>query len=258
MQGWKPCARGPYCRTARRDADDILHPGTTPWVYCTPCQDDIRRALDELPELYAALADRLRNRPRSAVGERLTTTRTTSSTVPIDLDVDQLMTNIGHILAGWEGRVRAMIGLPPAPTNVSWSRRHDMVARACATLVRHLPTLIGLPPEPMRRAVHLEEADQLPEDILGVVRPSYIEAYPALSGADAGREILYLHRRAEIVSGHIAPVTLLSGVACPQCGLMMLTRRAGEDTVTCGYCRHRISRSDYEEWTRHLAEKMLS
>lgn len=252
MDGWRECARGRYCRTGRRSEDGEVVPGRSPWTYCDPCVADIARALDALPGLYVELGGRLRTR-RQGSGERVATT-TVHPSAPIDLDTDRLMVNIAALLGSWEERVRVMVGLPPAPVDVSWTRRPAMVARACQTLGEHVPTLIGLPPEPMRRVIKIEDADLLPDDVLGVVRPSYVDAYPDLSGADAGREILWLHRRAEIATGHVNRLVVLDGVACPRCGLMMLTRRVGEDTVSCGACLHRIPRADYEQWTKTLAE----
>lgn len=250
----RECARGRHCRSSTRDDEGALHPALTGNVFCDADTANIRRALNTLPDLYQELGHRLTTRQQTGTGERVSSSRTEPPS-PIDLDAERLMTNIGALVGSWEERVRAAVGFPAAPVDVSWGNRPEMVARACTTLTFLVPRLVALPPEPMRRALTHEDLGALPEDVLGVVRPAYVDVYPELSGADAGREILWLHRRAETATGNTAPVVALDGVACPSCGLMMLSRRSGEDTVSCGACNHAITGDDYTTHVQTLVER---
>ncbi|WP_160050747.1 hypothetical protein [Nocardiopsis sp. FR4] len=251
----RECARGRHCRSATTTLEGHLSPALTSRTFCDPCAADITHALHQFPEHYEELGHLLREKNRHTTAEKVSTSRPEPPS-PLDLEVDRLMVNMGDLLVSWEERVRAVAGLDPAPANVSWGQRTEMIRRACLVLARFVPTLIGLSPEPMRRVLTTEDLGKLPEDVLGVVRPEYVDAYPDLSGADAGREILWLHRRAEAVTGQAVKTVTLDGVPCPSCGLMMLTRRAGEDAVWCAGCRTAIPIGEYTEWTCQLTRQV--
>jgi hypothetical protein len=251
----RKCARGSHCRAATITPEGHPTPAFTSRAFCDPCAADITHALQQLPDQYKELGHLLREKNRHTTAEKVSISRPEPPS-PLDLGVDRLMVNLGDLLVSWEERVRAVAGLDPAPTNVSWGQRPTMIRRACGVLARFVPTLIGLSPEPMRRVLTTEDLGKLPDDVLGVVRPEYVDAYPELSGADAGREILWLHRRAETVTGQTVKTVTLDGVPCPACGLMMLTRRAGDDAVWCAGCRTATSVEEYTEWTYQLAQEV--
>jgi hypothetical protein len=127
-----------------------------------------------------------------------------------------------------------------------------MIRRAYDVLTRFVPTLIALPLEPIRRVLTTEDLGKLPEDVLGVVCPEYVDAYPELSGADAEQEILWLHRHAEVVTGQTVKTVVLDGVPCPARGLMMLTRWSGDNGVWCAGYRTMTPMEQYEAWARKL------
>ncbi|GAA1081028.1 hypothetical protein [Nocardiopsis metallicus] len=166
------------------------------------------------------------------------------------------MVTMSSVLLSWEERVRTVAGLDAAPTDVSWGHRPAAIREACALLDRFVLGLISLEPEPMRRELTIEDLGHLPEDVLGIVRPEYVDAYPELAGTEAGQELLWLYRRALAMTGQTVKTVSLDGVPCPECELMMLTRRSGENGVWCAGCRTATPIEEYTDWISHLTQQL--
>ncbi|MBR8743739.1 hypothetical protein [Nocardiopsis sp. MG754419] len=212
---------------------------------------DISHALTALSDHYTELGHLLREKTRNPGGERVHTSRPEPLS-PSDLEVDRFMVTMHDVLLSWEERVRAAAGLQPSTTDISWERRPAVISRACGLLSRFVLGLISLEEEPMRRALTLQDPGNLPEDVLGVVRPDYVDPYPELAGADAGREVLWLHRRAQTMTDQTIRTLTLDGVPCPHCELMMLTRRSGDNGVWCAACRTMTPMEEYTAWASEL------
>jgi hypothetical protein len=249
--GGRQCAQGQWCAGAvtGRDGSKTGTPG--PRAFCDRDRGRIESALAELPRLYTSLSSELgtpsqsSSPVRSPFGPRL----------PLRGDIDAIMALYAEILVSWHERVAAIANLTAPPEQV---RRAVAVARAVAVIAPRLDALLSLEPEPMRRAVSLHALADLGDDTAGIVRSVYAAITPDLSGADAGLEILRLHRVSRAVLGETRerPVELL-GVPCrvEDCDMLALRRAElpsdpDEDAPwsECAVCGDVMSEAEYREW----------
>jgi hypothetical protein len=264
--GQRSCAQGNRCASATRVQEpdgDAWVPARGPRAFCAPDRGKIANALAELPRLYVSLAAEI-GRPsqgtttaRSPFGPRL----------PLRGDIDAIMRAYAEVLVAWHERVAVIASLsaPPEPhRDGSPSARPSWyVARAVHVIEPRLDVLLALEPEPMRRAVSLRDLPLMPEGTEGVVRSVYAAVLADLSGADAGLEVLALHRLARSVLGETRqrPVELL-GVPCrdPECDMLALRRaELPSDPAEpawwseCTQCGDRMDEEEYRDWTRRYA-----
>lgn len=265
--GQRACAQMEHCATAARieNADGTISwvPSRGPRAFCEADRGKVAAALAELPRLYVSLAAEI-GRPaqatsaaRSPFGPRL----------PLRGDIDAIMRAFTEVLVSWHERVAAIDSLSPPPEpnrDGSPSARPSWyVDRAVKVITPRLDALLALAPEPMRRAVTLRDLALMPDDTAGVVRSVYAAVMPDLSGADAGLEVLALHRLARAVLGETRerPVELL-GVPCrdPECDMLALRRAELPSDPEqpawwseCTQCGDRMDEDEYRDWTRRYA-----
>lgn len=234
------CAQGDYCRGYRIEDNKRL-PALTPRAFCVPCTALIDRHLDEIPELYARLFAELGNKGQG--GERVSGSRTPP--VPVRLDIDALMREIVDVLASWDERVRVAAGLSFPGTEPARRRRDGIaVALYVQTLGGHMTTLLGLEGEATRRDIPLEDV-QLGDTGIVHVSAGYASVNRDLSGADAGLEILALHRRAR---AKLAETRLRErlDVPCPGCDALSMERVSGSDhAAECSLCDRKLDEDAY-------------
>lgn len=259
--GLRPCAQGPYCASATLETDTETGekawiPARGPRAFCAADRANVAAALSELPRMYAALAAELGTPVRresmvhSVFGPR----------VPLRVAVDAVMCQYAEILRTWHERVATVARL----AQPALGRPHVIVARALEVLGAEgrLDVLLALGPEAAHRSASHADLDIL-GDIDGVVRPGYVATMPDLSGADAGLEILALHRRSKAILGETRekPVELL-GVPCRRqdCDMLALQRAElppdpGGDPPwsVCSCCGDVMTESEYRTWTRRYA-----
>lgn len=251
--GLRACAQGIFCASSTLACDEngqeVRVPSRGPRAFCSPDRGKIETALAELPRLYAALAAEL-GRPAQGTG---TTRSPFGPKIPLRAGIDALMRQYHEVLISWHERTAAVASLAPLPEQVrpGWA-----IARAVDVLAPRLDVLLALEAEPVRRAVSHRDLELL-GDIDGIVRPGYAAITPDLSGADAGLEILALHRRSRAVLGETRerPVELL-GVPCRECDYLALRRAElpsdpDEDAPwsECSSCGALMSEPEYREWT---------
>lgn len=253
--GLRPCAQSEWCASATTEQDEdgnrVRVPARGPRAFCAADQAKIAAALAELPRMYVQLASELgtpvrrENMIRSGFGPK----------VPLRADVDATMAQYAEILSSWHERVAIVARLTPPGR----ARPHVLVGRALDVLSApgRLDVLLALEPETMRRAISYREAEETGAD--GYVKPGYVASTPDLGGADAGLEILRLHRRSKAVLGESRekPVELL-GVPCrnPDCDMLALKRAElpsdpEEDPPwsICSECGDTMSETTYKLWT---------
>lgn len=267
--GWSPCAQGEWCLAAAitRDPDGnlIRDPAPTPRAFCDADESRIRRELAELAAQYAHLAAEMR---RHGPVPRFAARFPAGSKVLIRLDCDALMRLMAEILISWHERVAfaASLHFPPAGDDAgNLLRRRDSkaVSDAVTVLKEHVPTLLGLPAEPVRRAVDLRDVADLPDDTAGIVHAVYAETSLDLSGADAGLEILRLRYLCRAILGETRdkPEELL-GVPCrdPECDMLTLRRAEPPSDPAvpaswseCSACGDKMSEEEYRDWTKLYA-----
>lgn len=252
--GQRACALDTRC--AERDHKGQAKPG--PRVFCSTDRMIIGRSLGWLPEAYDMLHAHLGDKGTGR-GERVSSSRSPST--PLNLEVDSILTDMAGLLEGWAERVRAVAALYQVPADCAGMQREAVIVTAAvATLAPHLDALLALPPLPMRRYLTLEQATNLTEDTDAYVHRSGIYAEPELSGADAGLEILYLHRRARSMLG-LNPKHQDLPVPCwnPDCGMKTVRRWDGsaglEDSAECGSCGERYDHERYMLLIRQVAEQ---
>lgn len=263
--GQRACAQGKHCATATRvpgPDGDTWAPARGPRAFCAADRGKVAAALAGLPRLYVSLSDEL-GRPaqadtpaRSPFGPRL----------PLRADVQAIMALYAEVLVSWHVRVAAVARLTPPPErdeeHRATARDGWYVDRAVKVIGPRLDALLALGPEPVRRAVsHAVLADL--GDVDGIVRSVYAAVTPDLSGAEAGLEVLALHRVARSVLGETRqrPVELL-GVPCrdPECDMRALRRaELPSDPAEpawwseCAQCGDRMTEEEYRDWTRRYA-----
>lgn len=227
----RECARGPRCSQARRDPDSgELIGAFGPRAFCAADETEIRRALADLPTVYAELREIIGD-PATGVDETALRVRRAAPSVPLRVDIDAVLTSIEATVFMWEDRVRASLGAPPAPY-AGWDRRAERLAGACRLLGDRLALLLSLPLACMR----------VPEGM------------DYRGGADAGLDILHVHERAERLARPHRP-TFLIPAHCPSCGAVGLLRRGGEDDAHCRSCRTTIGPAEYQDAVRVRAEQ---
>lgn len=250
--GLRDCAQLEWCASATTEEIDgqrVRVPARGPRAFCAADQGRITAALAELPRMYvqlsAALGDPVKREEmiRAGFGPRL----------PIRADIESLMTEYRDILHSWHERVAAVARLSPP----DGGRPHVLVGRALTILSApgRADVLLALGPEPMHRAITYRQLEEL-GDIDGVVRPGYVASSQELDGADAGLEILRLHRRSRAVLGETRdkPVELI-GVPCRECDWRTLQRaelpsdpaKTGPWSV-CTQCGAQMGEDEYREW----------
>jgi len=261
----RPCALGEHCASAvTADGPDGPEriPLRGPRAFCDPDRGKAATALDALPRDYAALAGDLRN-----PGQGTTAVRSPfGPRIPFGLGTEALMRAITESLASWHDRVAGVASLAELPDRDGEGRRivRDgwLVDRAVKVLSPRLDALLALEPEPVRRAAahHLIAmlGDAAPD---GTVRSGYAAMRPELGGADAGLEILWLHRMARAALGETRPRPVeLLGVPCPECDMLALRRAdlpddPGQDPPwsVCAECGDVMTEAGYRDWTRRYA-----
>ncbi|MEV4672708.1 hypothetical protein AB0K34_13720 [Actinomadura sp. NPDC049382] len=239
-EGLHDCARGDHCAAritaAGSGGERVIVPAQTYRTFCDPCRDRIRDCLEDLPARYGDLRDRIGDKGRTD-GPRVSGGGRTAP-VPINLAVDALLRQVEEIVLSWDERVRAVARL----TDLTAPSVSTAVTAASGMLVAHVDVLLGLDPQDMTRSMDLARAEHLPDDATGWVDPAgeWIQYYTALSGADAGREILNLHHRALKILGQ-TPLHHDLIVTCWACGERDLRRHDGSaglaDHVECLHCR---------------------
>jgi hypothetical protein len=244
----RQCAQGEWCASAVTTARGERIAPYGPRAFCDRDRGRVESALAELPRLYAALGAELGS-PAQGTG---TVRSPFGPKLPLRTGIDALMRLYAEVLTSWHERVAAVASLTPPPEQV---RAGYAIARAVDILTPRLDALLALEPEPMRRAVSHRELELL-GTVDGIVRPGYAVTMPDLSGADAGLEILALHRRSRAVLGETRerPVELL-GVPCRECDYLALRRAElpsdpAEDGPwsECSECGAVMDEAEYQEW----------
>ncbi|RCG31958.1 hypothetical protein DQ384_05290 [Sphaerisporangium album] len=232
------CARGDQCTAPRllpvAGGTVRLAPALAPRAFCAADEAVIATALATLPARWHDVHAELGTKGRAA-GPKVAISKT--APLPLSETADELLRDIVTILTSWEERVAAVARLAIDATAARRRRDHVAVKAAARTLTGHLAVLLALPAEPMTRIMSLAHAATLPTGTTGVVREAagYAEANLELSGADAGLEVLTLHRRCRRLLGETAPAPrLLDGVACRTCDFTELREVLDDDGVFAG------------------------
>lgn len=238
--GMRECARGDHCAARTTIVgpgnERVVVPAATYRTFCDTDRNKIRACLDELPAYYAELRARIGDRRRSD-GPRVSR-GTRAASVPINLGYEALIRQIEEIILSWDERVRDLAHLGPLKA-VGMT---DAVTTACGMLAAHVNALVTLEPQDMARSMDLTRAEYLPSDATGWVYPAgeWILYNSALSGADAGREVLNLHHRCLRLLGY-SPQHHDLLTACWECNERALRRHDGSaglaDHVECLQCR---------------------
>jgi hypothetical protein len=227
--GQRPCALEGRC--GQRDHQG--QPKLGPRAFCSTDRDLIARSLAWLPTAYVMLHQML-GETGTGQGEKVTSSRTPR--LPINVEADTLMTDMAGLLDEWAVRVRDVAQLYQVPAEHAKLQREAVILNAAvSTLSAHLDALLALPPSPMVRFLTLDQAADLnawPAPLGDGVR----RHHPELDGADAGIEILHLHRRARNLLG-LNPRHVDLPVPCWECGLKTVRRWDGsaglEDQAEC-------------------------
>jgi hypothetical protein len=227
--GQRPCALEGRC--AERDHQGQPKPG--PRAFCGSDHAIIGRSLAWLPEAWVRLHGMLGEKGTGR-GEKVSSTPTPSA--PYNFEVDALLTDMVGLLDEWAVRVRDVAQLYQVPTEHAKAQRDAVIVEAAVkTLAAHLDALLALPPAPMERFLTLDQAADLnawPAPLGDGDR----RHEPELDGADAGIEILHLHRRARYLLG-LNPKHVDLPVPCWECGLKTVRRWDGsaglEDQAEC-------------------------
>lgn len=251
------CARAEKCADAETGDDGTQSGAWTERTFCDRDTRNISRCIAGAPEQWVTLHLEIGNK-RQQAADRVSGSRTPP--IPLRADVDALLREYVSVFASWDERVRAAAGLTLPDTGLS-RRRRDAVALAAAArlLAAHLDRLLGLPAEPMARAVPLHRiGDDVPEGVRGRVRldAGYADVPLDLSGADAGLEILGLHYRGRRLAGLTRrPAVVLSGVPCKQCDLVELAEPQDRPQYKseCGSCGHLMTAAEYSSWVGQYA-----
>jgi len=131
----------------------------------------------------------------------------------------------------------------------------------CATLTAHLDALLALPAAPMARHLPVPQAAcHAAAGTPGVVRPAagYATVLVDLDGADAGLELLDLHRRTLATLG-LTPRHQYLPIPCTGCGLRTVQRRDGaaglEDQAACTTCGQAYTHEHYRQLLDELGAR---
>jgi hypothetical protein len=236
--GQRECSRGDRCSDPRLAFDGgktVRLPALTPRAFCDADRTAIAKALNDLPELFVRVHQRLDKTYAVAGGPVVSVSK--SAPVPISLAADELLRLILSTLTAWEERVRTVARLRPLDTETSRRRRDGVIlCQAWTILAAHLDALLALPAEPMMR-----DGDLLD-----------------LSGADAGLDLLYLaHRCRRLLTDNRQPPRHCAGVYC-DCGFAELYEQLDDDGqpagAECRACRSVYDVQQYADLTRARTE----
>lgn len=262
--GQRECARASWCsdpRLIRNDSGGFDRlPALTPRAFCLADRAAVLAALESLPSAWDRLTAAIGDPPRGAQALRVPF----GPRLPLRADIDALARLMADTLASWHERVATVVPLMPVDTDVS---RRDLaltVKNAASTLAINLDVLLSLHPEPMRRVLHPDAADEWMADPQadGIVRAdAQAHTLLPLSGADAGLEILDLHYRARRILGETrTPPETFDGIPCKHCETMSLERAEPPSDPTrpamhsrCASCHHMMDRKDFDQWAAWYA-----
>lgn len=238
-EGQRECARGDRCSQPRLETVDgktVRLPALTYQPFCPLDRNAVAKALNDLPELWVRVHQRL---DKSFAGKQGGPVVAVSKTapVPLSLAADELLRLVLATLVSWEERVRTVARLSPLDTQLSRHRRDGVIlSQAWTILAAHLDALLSLPPEPMARG----------------------DAFEELSGADAGLELLDLAWRCRAFLTDTKPAPRhLAGVYC-DCGFPELYEQLDDDGqpagAKCRQCRAEYDPDQYADLTKARAE----
>ncbi|MEU6709972.1 hypothetical protein ABZ897_00720 [Nonomuraea sp. NPDC046802] len=237
-EGQRECSRGDRCsdpRIATESGRTVRLPALTYQAFCPTDRNAISKALNDLPELFVRVHQRLNKSTAVAGGPVVTVSK--SAPVPLSLAADELKRLVLATLVSWEERVRTVARLKRLDTDTSRRRRDGVVfTQAWTLLASHLDALLALDAEPMMRDDELVD----------------------LSGADAGLDLLYLtHRCRRFLTDTKQPPRHLSGVYC-DCGYPELYETLDDDGqpagASCRQCRAEYDQEAYADLTRERVE----
>jgi hypothetical protein len=263
----RDCSRGQWCSASTRDVDGNWHPAKSYAPFCSVDQSLITEKARLLPAAYERLAAQIGAPARRGKAVRVPP----GSRVLLNADTDALLRLIADITAGWAARTRHIPGLQLARHEHAHGTP-EAVAADCAVLAKHTVPLLALPPAPMTRVFTWPAGSLMPPDVdariggLDAVHggDGWVKAWTALSGEDAGTEILDLHSRAVRLLGETpAPPELLDGIPCRSCEAMSslaLLEKPPPDPeqpapafCRCAECRDEMTRKEYDDWVRQYA-----
>jgi hypothetical protein len=258
--GDRLCARGEWCASGakqRRDDGTFTRaPSTCTRAFCEKDWGLTARCLDGLPTLHGRL--------HAAIGDHVVREIVLrvpfGPTVPLRLDVDEIMRLIVDCVMTWHERVADVAPtLTPIRTR-DWRERSlgmrsgDQLPHSVKILAGHLTTLLGLPAAPMLRPSASPAAKAV--YAAEIVRAAGETVLTIAAGETAGNEILRLDwlGRACLLETP-APVERIIGVPCKECERRALVRAAPpqhegdpEFASCCRYCGDLLSPDEYAEW----------
>jgi hypothetical protein len=255
------CAQGNWCHAATRTDDGEWHPAKTWQAYCPSCRSVIANHLEDLPFACVRLLVQIGDRPRTGKAIRIPF----GPREPIRLEIDALVREMALVLGSWHERVAAVARLSPPDTQDAARHPVETVRDARKVLSAHLDALLALPREPVVRILHSPGAaeewlDEAGHEDAGIVRGSgEAVLMPELDGADAGREIIRLHRRARSILGEIrARAEAFDGIPCRSCEAMSLERaeppsdpRQKAMKSRCADCGDVMDDETFDAWVSH-------
>lgn len=240
----RECARGTRCtdpRIGSAGGKMVRLPALTPRAFCDSDRDLVERCVRDLPALELRVHAEIGNRGQAS-GPRVATSKTPP--LPINLNVDELLRSVAAVLVSWHERVADVARL---------TEPDGSVCTACAVLAPRVEVLLALPSGPMMRSVSLREAAALPSGTSGLVHDGaeYADVVKALSGADAGLEVIQLHYRCRRLLGETPPAARrLDGVVC-DCGYTELRELLDDDGAfngaKCYECGNEYSCDTYKD-----------
>lgn len=267
-EGQRECVRGDWCSARTRDSDGEWHPALTYQAFCPADRGKIITGLEDLPDAYRRLGERIGDPERSGRAVRVTP----GSRVLVSPQVDALMRTMAAVLGGWAARVRAVPQLSLAPHGHSHGSL-EAVTADCDVLAKHPDPLLALQPGPVMRTWTWPPGSPMPPELdteighLDAVRggDGWVTAFTSLDGTTAGTEILDLYRRAVKLLGEAPgrPETF-DGIPCRACEEMALERAEPPSDPSlpvmhsrCATCRDEMDREDfakhadrYASWAR--------
>jgi hypothetical protein len=257
--GDRLCARGEWCasgaKTRRDDGTFTRSPATCTRAFCEKDWSLIARCLSDLPALHGRL--------HAAIGDHVVREIVLrvpfGPTVPLRLDVDEIMRLIVDCVMTWHERVASDGGLAQVDS-AAWRARSlgmrsgDQLPQSVKILAGHLTTLLGLPASPMLRPSASPAAKAV--YAAEIITTAGETALTMAGGDTAGNEILRLDwlGRACLLETS-APVERIIGVPCKECERRALVRAAPpqhegdpEFASCCRYCGDLLAPDEYAEW----------